>query len=1023
MDYRRQQIRRYFLTLAIAVVAYLIYALTAASWIEGPRRVPGSSLAQSEFDLGRFKVDLVAWLPEDAWERQPCKQISTRTGNIFFQEYTAHDDGRVEVRPLTIMLAQAGAAAGQPPIVLRAPEGAILQLDRPLSVGGAAVQLEGGQLLGPITLYRPATSPEAHDEWVIETSQIQISKQKIQTIQSVDFRFGPHQGSGRNLILEFEADPLRAQQTAMTGIRGIRRIELVQIDRLHLAPSGMPSEAGQTNGFDVTCQGPFEFDLSASVATLNDNVKIVSVDQPEDWLTADQIALRLGSDDENDAESAGLKTSGKWALQSIEAIGQPAELHSQARQVSLRGERLKYSLAQRTVEVLGRRGVELRQAQLELTAVDALYEITADGSLGQAQINGPGTLLRPAAPEQPSIDIHWDNQLTIGKDAGQKLISLSGNARISLDGNSNLNADQLQLWLWEIPIAADGAVDGGGASSPTTSTAGSSPKWSWQPDRMTARGRVRFESLKLTGDFGELTAQWPRPDIFKVAEAAAVRPTPPRHGLASTEPTQQPQNSVTGLPPIQPPAEPAPKVIVSGSAATIQMQDPASRQFREIVIDGKVRVRQPAEGGGSAFDITGEHLQIIPQDKERFRLAISGSAEAPSRVQARQMELNAHTVQLDQSLNRLWIEGGGKMRAEQVFSAKAASVADPKAPADPSLAPAAHPNAGPTTIDVEWSGGMVFDGQQIYLEAGVFATCEQLNETGPSHVEARCDAIQLTLTSAVDFSGVTTNQQAVDPQVDVLTMIGQVAESKRVFKSTAAPDNQRRAVELLRQTSGLDGNLVSVQRMSVPWGQINAINGKLDLRGPGDVSLWFMESTSGPWQAPSAAATDPPQLTSTNVLFDTSLTGNIQDSELLFSGKVRALHGPVSDWQQTLDANQAPPRGDFYRLRSDQLQITQWKRSSAEAAHVEVIALGQAQLDGETFEALAERIGYNQSQEKVILEGDPRNGAQVTYQTTPDGPRNPLVASKISFNLRDNTTQVEGFQHGVLTTGPILRRR
>jgi hypothetical protein len=89
----------------------------------------------------------------------------------------------------------------------------------------------------------------------------------------------------------------------------------------------------------------------------------------------------------------------------------------------------------------------------------------------------------------------------------------------------------------------------------------------------------------------------------------------------------------------------------------------------------------------------------------------------------------------------------------------------------------------------------------------------------------------------------------------------------------------------------------------------------------------------------------------------------------------------------------------------------------------EIIAIGQAQLEGETFDALAERIGYNQAQEKVILEGDPRSGAQLTYQTTPNGPRNPLVASKIAFNLRDNTTQVEGFKHGVLTTGPIMKRR
>ncbi len=1057
LDSRHRQFKRYFVTLALLVAAFLCYVFVAVPSIEGPRRVHDPSRTPSEFDAFQFKAELVAWLPEDAWERQPCKQISTRTGNIFFQEYHPHDDGRVEVRPLTIILTQAGAAPGQPPIILRALEGAILKLDQPLSLGGTVVQMESGQLIGPVTLYRAATRADGQDEWVIETSQIQLNKQKIQTIQDVDFRFGPHVGHGRNLILELEADPLRAQQAAMTGIRGARRVELVQIDRLHLVPSsnaepenaekgteeenrirGLTPRARQemgdyANGFEVTCSGPFEFDLQTNLATLSDNVKIVSCDHADDWLSADQIALQIGSAEPADgrpaSESASMPEKDRaWALQSIEARGQPAVLNSGTRQLLVRGERLKYSLAQQTVEIAGRRGVELRQADLELTAADALYQITANGSLGAARIAGPGAIRRGPTEQQPPLEIHWQDLLTIAEDAGQKLISLHGNAKVLLDGQSQLSTDQLRLWLWELPISEtptaserDGDVTATEAlmnGSPNSQL--SSPSWSWHPDRLLASGRVHLESARMTGNFHALKAQWPRPDISKAA-AAPLRSANASAAVASPQEQKIAERTASPIAPAQ--AKPESKVSVWGKSATIQLLEPTAGTFREVVIEEDVRVEQAAPDGAVAWDIRGQRLQITPQDEQRFRLAMSGSPQTPTRVQAQKMQLASEIVQLDQTANRLWIDGPGHLRAEQVFPREESD--SPESASGVDGTNAAKPM--PTTIDVKWTGGMVFNGQQIYLESNVVTTSDQSTGTGVSQIETHSEAINLTLTSFVDLSGAASTSQPIEPEIELLTLIGKVSDSKRVFKAVAGGGDVQDSVELLRQSFDADKKLISRQKMTVPWGQVNAVSGELKMQGPGAVSLWSIQSGSSVFQPTDAPIAQEPlpvaQLTNTHVRFDTSLTGNIRQSELLFAGKVRTLHGPIADWNQSLDADRAAPSGDYYRLRSDRLQITQWRRSSADSAHLEIIAIGQAQLEGETFEALAERIGYNQSQEKVILEGDPRGGAQLTYQTTPSGPRNPLVASKIAFNLRDNTTQVEGFKHGVLTTGPIMKRR
>jgi hypothetical protein len=198
LDFGRRQFNRYFSLLAIIVGAFFVYVVAVVPWIEGParQRIVEAQPAQ-ELDFLHFKADLIGWLPSDAWERQPCKQISTPTGHIFFQEYQSHDDGRMVVRPLTIILTQPGGEPGQPPIVLRSPDGATLQLDQPLSLGGETIQLNSARIAGLVTLYRAETKPEGQDDWLIQTSDIQINKLRIQTTEEVAFRFGPHEGRGR----------------------------------------------------------------------------------------------------------------------------------------------------------------------------------------------------------------------------------------------------------------------------------------------------------------------------------------------------------------------------------------------------------------------------------------------------------------------------------------------------------------------------------------------------------------------------------------------------------------------------------------------------------------------------------------------------------------------------------------------------------------------------------------------------------------------------------------------------------
>lgn len=1028
-----RQLRRYFAMLGAVVGAYVCYTLLVVPWIEGPPRAPTVARSPEKFDLFRYKADLVAWLPEDAWERGPCKQISTRTGHLFFREYQSYEDGRVEVRPLTIILQQSNPGAQNPPLIVQAPEGATLQLDQPLSLGGDSIQLISGSLAGPVTIRRSAT-PDGPGELFLQTSLVQLNKERIQTLQQVDFRFGPHYGKGRNLVIDFDADPLQAQQPTIRGIRGVRHMELRHIDQLHVQPpqdqtapqanaevaaasSTSRSGALYPNGFDVVCGGPFEFNLESNTASLLGGVRMTSVDSANDYLVADHIAFELGASPPSDGSnrSPGQATAGgPWSLRRIAAHGQPAVLHLETQSLDVRGDELAYRLLERTIELKGRKPVELRQAGFELFAPAALYQLTSDGSLGVARIVGPGLARRPATETQPALAISWSTLLAVEDDADQKRITLDGAATVEIGPASKLSADRIQFWLWQLPNSSP-AEPNQTAVAAEGSAGGHRPKWTWHPDRMVAAGNANIVSEQVVAQVRQLTAQWPAPTNSTSAQVDSTsayvqlmqRPNPSSPARAQLNQQDQPSGVA---------AQPRLPLSVRADTATVQML--AGEGFREIVFEERVHIEQPTAQGPSNFELDGSRLEIAPQEAQRFRMTLRGTAQAPCQAKASQMLLSGSNVQLDQTANRLWIEGFGRMVAQQQTAPQ--QLAQPENTQAALAPPTTEPTQ--TTIDVSWDGGLVFDGRQVYLETGVRAKCDQVGQADASHLEAHCAAINITLSEAVDLSGSSAESPTSQPELELLTLIGNIAPQDRVFAAPAA-ETRRETVLLSRQSFLPNRETATVQTLEVPWGQWNAASGQLNMNGPGLVQLWQRATPLTAAGRATEIIPESPPLTNTSIRFEQSLTGNLQRSELVFAGKVRTIHGNVRDWNQALDPDQKTMGPDEFLLRSGQLQITQWRRSSAAEAHVEIIALGQAQLQGETFDAFAERIGYDQSQEKVLLEGDPRNGAKLTYQTAPDGPRNPLVASKIMFNLRDNTTQVEGFKHGVLTTGSILPQR
>ena len=509
---------RFLRSLALVLTAYFVYSVTIGRWIDPPSRSGRGGLDLSSLASDVKPVDLSAWFPVGAWELGRCKRLDTPAGHVFFRDYQTTDDGQMVVSPLTLLLRVGPAMSPEdPPLFVRCPAGAILKIDGAMSLGGKVGQLVGGRLQGEVRIERPAT-PGRDDAWQLVTRDVQINKQRIQTLHDVEFHIGPHQGAGRNLRIDLASDPLRAGQRSLASVRGVQRIELVQLARLTLAvpaDQGLgaapttPAEAGEPpplERLEVACRGPMTADLQNNRITIGQHVTVTAVDRADDWLAADQIELALESNAGDEANgSPGGDSPRPTALRSLTAHGTPAILNVASRQLVARGEQLGYDLVDRRILIGGRSGAALRQGESTLEAASLEYQLMADGSLGPGRIAGPGRLVAVVEDAAQPLEIAWSKELAIEVDGSGRSLSLVGAARVGGSPDLALRAEALTLWIQ--PAAA-------GHAPPAELAAADAPESpAWQLDRLFAHGSVVVQSTEFELSVEELKAQWlPAPE-------------------------------------------------------------------------------------------------------------------------------------------------------------------------------------------------------------------------------------------------------------------------------------------------------------------------------------------------------------------------------------------------------------------------------------------------------------------------------------------------------------------------------
>ena len=1073
-------VAQYLLALAGTIFAYGLYALMVVPVLEGEplQRTTRNLVPAAPRFTDRAKLDLATWLPAGSWELGSCKTLETAEGTIYFQDYLPREDGILEVFPFTMVFREergtrTAAIGGRNPMIIRASRRAELKFERQVTWSGDPGRVMGGQLQGNVQLFRVPRSTHPAEGFSVWTENIQLTANRVSTIEQVEFQFGRHRGSGRNLVLDLaHKTPLEMAQQDLSNISGVKRLELAFVEDLKLdmtsdgkAAAGEPAEL-----VDVSCAGPFVFDFESLRASFQDQVLVKQLAAAGDTLAADQLDLVFNQVQTlaAAAEATGdARRGGKLELRSIVARGTPAVVSMPSREVRIKAAELEYDLQAGHLRARDSEAVEVRQAGQLVRAPQLDYRMREDGAIGTLLAEGAGLFARTDRLEQGgerTSVVQWNRQLSISQVTGGKLISVDGKADVRLDAETRVTGDQLQMLLAEQRVVEP--------LSPELIAAGKSPKetWDYQPSELQVTGDVRIKTKQMEGQTPKLRARWlPKTELLnpvplmrqslwerggqgsgRLKKQLVKTGFTVRQVSATEQESEQPSlNAAAGWP--NQPRGPgsglgSPNTITAGlapggvdggatrgdSAATLQFRGREvtatlqqlgnQTELRQLDIDGEVEIFQSrGSASASAWSLTGGHLTLVPQGAELHRISLSQAA----RVVTDQMELTGPELQLDQAANRMWSNGAGRAKLRPGSSAK-----ENKPAVDQESASNLQAAGKSQEIEIEWLGGMIFDGEKVYFEHAVQSAAVETRPDGSQTVlRTLSEGLNLLLDRPVNLrqleSGPSGGASGEQMQIKQIVLVDRIPGNGRAFQ-VSQPLGEPRPVLLEKYAVTPTGMMLDKQQIHVPRIVMELETGDVTASGPGELLQWKPGGSGG---SGAGGLTSPlkgdrpagqPERAGLNYLhcrFDDNLQANTNRTEMRINGRVRALYAAVADWEQKLDPDAERVPEQATRISCDQVQIVQWTPRGSDQPTTEVLANSNARIVGSNFEATAERLSYNERTDLLVIEGDGRQDANLWFQQQPGAKRDHLVAGKILYRPGDQWTQIEKVRNATINQG------
>ena len=1064
--------------------AYSAYAKFAVPIIEGPVNQVRRSVALVPATLPEKqdnKARLFSLLPNNAWELGQCKTLFTNSGTLLFQEMIRVDDqGTYTLTPFTMILNdhQSGTAFAAkldptvPPTVLRCGQ-AKLKFDGPIAMtGNSSMKMRSANLNGEVTIFRPSASTEKDETLKLITQNVQINTERIITFSEVAFAFGPHKGSGKNLLIDLihHADSDKSIQKDLSSIEGISRIELRKLDRLLIDPRTLSDNSNQQPSgtsplmfnaakapLEITCQGPFVFDYAKRSATFQQKVYGKQLDEFGDNLSCETLTVAFDDTPKNAGQNMGqnigqaaeatAQTNG-MNIRYLSAIGttdQPAVIIANSRQTKITGDELQYDSLGNEIIASSADTVTIVGPEINVRARTIKYQITDDQSLGDLNAIGPGEFFRRSDDPRQNIFARWQRGLTIAPHkANQKRITIDGAAEILVQNDTQIKSDKINIALHEIKV---------------------DDQFEYHPAEVFTDQSVTIVSPNLDGVAGKLVARWPVPDLKrKVSIRPNSRPNTPLHprrhqvmrpqvpqavldGLQPQTRMQrlsdsrpQPNSSPLQLATYQEPApvaQPAAKktlkqfIRFKTDSVELELSQAGDKlQLADLQMDGNIVIHQLPQKGSPRppLKVAGDRVRVVPQGDQIFRLLVAGTKDALATVNSEGLALSGEDIHLDQLANKVWVAGTGVMNIKQSATKKnsnpmlLASANGQEPTTNSQLAPQGD-------IDVEFAGGMVFDGSKIYFERNVMMTSYgDEADAEKSVTKTLSQALSVELASRVDFSQLSSGQKIGDVKMNEMVLVNHITESQRVFKNYAGDDDPRMNAAdapIIFQNEVFDasGRLAQQRRVVVPRATINAVTNTVYAVGPGKIfthqkgteglaGIGGLDQLGSQPRSQSQPKSNKSQINYLQVNFDDRLVADLGQKQLNITGNIRTLFSPANNFDFALDPDSATnlPEGAI-KMKCENMQLSQWLPAGSDKPQNEIIATGNTHVTSPTFEATADRISYNDGNDQMVVEGTPRSPANLWHRQTPRGQRQHLTGNKLIYHPSSGSAEMQGVRN------------
>lgn len=1022
-------------SLAVVIAAYSAYSLLAVPWIE-PQAVRHATAATSSAERARAsgvvnaqRAGLRNWFAEGDWELTSPKILETSQGKLLLKDYERLSDPRfVKMEPCSIVFMPEGEFDSEEErnrraIVLRAPQGATLEFDRPFNLErGEFSKLEiiGATLKGEVTIHSQQRSPGPEDDLSIVTRDVTYGANRISTPEVVKFRLGENHGEGRQLRIDL-ATPAERTNPAGQKFGSVKRFELAREVRLRvypgesdLFPSG-PSASRpaakkpqQQAPVEITCAGPFQFDLMTYVATFNDHVDVLRLNPnaASDQLTCDKLDLYFESDTKASASTEQGK-SPKLHPSRLTAHGNPVVLTSPSNGVHARGQRLEYDVQNKNGKLFDKNDAFLReesklgQPPQEIHARELEFESDPNhpsGSPRKMIAKGQGWLVanatedRTGAPSKSpqQLKAKWSHSLTFAPYTEPfspyqeyRLLSLRGASHVEMPGSGAMDAEEIHVYLKELPDAATAAgaparkklvpakLNALGATPGAVLRPKSRPGRAGGPPTIAKDYQhcVRVFSPQLDGVVNEIRVWFQQPAPAPVA-AAPANPSAPAPAPPPPEPAQKREA-----------ADPRQHFHVSGDVLQVNALLAGDRggaaQITDVILNGDMHCKETrtARPDELPLEIAGEQLHLVQHQPENAIVTVTGQ---PARVDARGMRLEGGTasergeIHLHRGQNKLWIEGPGFLSL----------------PAERDLQGRARPKSANERLNIKWLGRMDFDGIAAEFKDRVTVV--------HSASELLTPLLHVDFNKRVQFGAGNAGEQ---PEV------------KQVFC--------RQGVEMRNQSFDPTGRLASREHLLAQDLNFVYATGDIEAQGPGEVSrVWIDTGESVPGlpgakkkEKPVAARNAPPGLLFLKVKFDRQLEGNQHRQVMHFHNQVRSVYGPVLAWDAQLDPERPgllDERG-FVLTCTRRLTISQVDAQRSASSAFELQAEGNTVVENSQYTARASHLKYERSKDLLTLDGDGYSKAKLFRQPRAGGDRSVLESRSIWFRPSTNDAKLDGF--------------